>query len=193
MEETTNVLNTTEFEEPAKHELEDKTILIPVLPEDFTEEAVKVLEETPKVLNTAKLEETTEPEETTETEETAEDTTKLEKTGPAEHEVEGEAALILRTPDSRAVPPEDTTEEAVVLVVSSESLPLVVELNQTQPRRSCPRRSPRTGWRRFSRFWRRTPRAGARDSPNSPGSPRSLPPARPGRRGRPTRPLRAPW
>ena len=47
------------MEEPAKHEVEEETILIPVLSEDITEKAVKVLEETPKVLNTAKLEEGT--------------------------------------------------------------------------------------------------------------------------------------
>ena len=41
-----------EVEEPAKQEVEDKTILIPVLSEDITEEAVKVFEETVKVLNT---------------------------------------------------------------------------------------------------------------------------------------------
>ena len=43
----------------------------------------------------------------------------------AEHEVEDEALLILRTPDGRAGLSDDTTEEA-----TSELLPLVVELNQ---------------------------------------------------------------
>ena len=49
----------------------------------------------------------------------------------AEHKVEGEAVLLLKTfDDGRAVLSEDITEEAVVLFVSSESLPLVVEFNQ---------------------------------------------------------------
>ena len=42
---------------PAKHKVKDETILIPMLSEDITEEAVKVLEETSKVLNTTELEE----------------------------------------------------------------------------------------------------------------------------------------
>ena len=57
LEEILKVLNTTELEEPAEHEVEDETILRPVLSEDITEEAVKVFEETPKVLNTTMLEE----------------------------------------------------------------------------------------------------------------------------------------
>jgi len=49
----------------------------------------------------------------------------------AEHKVEGEAVLLLKTfDDGRAVLSEGITEEAVVLFVSSESLPLVVEFNQ---------------------------------------------------------------
>ena len=49
----------------------------------------------------------------------------------AEHKVEGEAVLLLKNfDDCRPVMSEDITEEAVVLFVSGESLPLVVEFNQ---------------------------------------------------------------
>ena len=75
MEETSKVLNTTELEEPVKHEVEDKTSLIPVLSEDITEEAVKRLEETPRVLNTPELEE------------------------PTKHEVEGTILILVLSED----------------------------------------------------------------------------------------------
>ena len=93
----------------------DKTILIPVLSEDIAEDAIKMLEEIPKVLNTTELGEhakTTEPGDT------------------VKHKVEGKAVLTPRAPDGRAVLSEDTTEEAVVPLTSSELLPIVVELNQ---------------------------------------------------------------
>ena len=49
----------------------------------------------------------------------------------AEHKIEGEAVLLLKTfDDGRAVLAEDITEEAVAAFVASESLPLVVDFNQ---------------------------------------------------------------
>jgi len=49
----------------------------------------------------------------------------------AEHKVEGEAVLLLKTFDEgRAVLAEGITEEAVAAFVSSEALPLVVDFNQ---------------------------------------------------------------
>merc|ERR1712121_595058 len=49
----------------------------------------------------------------------------------AEHKLEGDAVLLLKTfDDGRAVLSEGITEEAIVSFVSSESLPLVVDFNQ---------------------------------------------------------------
>jgi len=49
----------------------------------------------------------------------------------AEHKIEGDAVLLLKTfDDGRAVLSEGITEEAIVAFVSSESLPLVVDFNQ---------------------------------------------------------------
>merc|ERR1712179_604044 len=49
----------------------------------------------------------------------------------AEHKIEGEAVLLLKTfDDGRAVLAEDITEEAVAAFVAGESLPLVVDFNQ---------------------------------------------------------------
>jgi protein disulfide-isomerase A1 len=49
----------------------------------------------------------------------------------AEHKVEGEAVLLLKTfDDGRAVLAEGITEESVAAFVTSESLPLVVDFNQ---------------------------------------------------------------
>jgi protein disulfide-isomerase A1 len=49
----------------------------------------------------------------------------------AEHKIEGDAILLLKTfDDGRAVLSEGITEEAVAAFVSSESLPLVVDFNQ---------------------------------------------------------------
>ena len=104
----------TELEETTK--LEDTTSL-----EETTE-----LEDTTSLEETNKLENTTEPDETIEPEET----TKPEETCNTKHEVEVKAILILKTFNGRAVLSKDITEEAVVLLMSRESLPLVVDLNQ---------------------------------------------------------------
>merc|ERR1712172_297493 len=49
----------------------------------------------------------------------------------AEHKIEGEAVLLLKTfDDGRAVLAEDITEEAVAAFIAGESLPLVVDFNQ---------------------------------------------------------------
>ena len=54
----------------------------------------------------------------------------------AEHKIEGEAVLLLKTfDDGRAVLAEDITEEAVAAFVASESLPLVVDFNQQTARK----------------------------------------------------------
>ena len=49
----------------------------------------------------------------------------------AEHKIEGEAVLLLKTfDDGRAVLAEDITEAAVAAFIAGESLPLVVDFNQ---------------------------------------------------------------
>merc|ERR1712113_438777 len=49
----------------------------------------------------------------------------------AEHKIEGEAVLLLKTfDDGRAVLSEGITEEAVASFIAGESLPLVVDFNQ---------------------------------------------------------------
>ena len=49
----------------------------------------------------------------------------------AEHKIEGEAVLLLKTvDDGRAVLAKDITEAAVAAFIAGESLPLVVDFNQ---------------------------------------------------------------
>ena len=49
----------------------------------------------------------------------------------AEHKIEGEAVLLLKTfDDGRAVLAEDITEAGVAAFIAGESLPLVVDFNQ---------------------------------------------------------------
>ena len=103
---TPKVINNTELEDTAMHEVEDETTLIAVLSEDIMEEATKALEKTSKILNSTELEETAKHEvedETILTPVLSEDITeeavkRLEETPrvlntpeleePAEHEVE---------------------------------------------------------------------------------------------------------
>jgi protein disulfide-isomerase A1 len=54
----------------------------------------------------------------------------------AEHKIEGEAVLLLKTfDDGRAVLAEDITEAAVAAFIAGESLPLVVDINQETAQR----------------------------------------------------------
>merc|ERR1712158_283747 len=56
----------------------------------------------------------------------------------AEHKIEGEAVLLLKTfDDGRAVLAEDITEAAVAAFIAGESLPLVVDFNQETAQKIC--------------------------------------------------------
>ena len=104
---------------------------------------------------TAQLEETSESEETAEPEEITEpgETTELEKTSKPEEtaKMEETAILTFRALDNCAAIPENTTEEAVMPITPSESLTLVIELNQDNAQNSrsaaIARRQRESNWR----------------------------------------------
>merc|ERR1712156_892835 len=92
----------------------------------------------------------------------------------AEHKIEGEAVLLLKTfDDGRAVLSEGITEEAVASFIAGESLPLVVDFNQeTSSLTSSPSSAPRltrtpTMWPCSKVSPRRT-RARCSSSPSTP-------------------------